>query len=201
MGSFDGKRWRAYLDEEAQEIRDEKLDHLKRNYNGPSDFLKKKLKEEDVLSVEQKIQKIESEIDEKKDDLEKFRQIQRQREVQDKLRDKKELLKEKQKKLRKVQRSGYGSEVDAWYVAASRAWKRCVKSAEHPKTDHESAVEAFEDKNLAGRVRAWKDRELDKQVDVDELVEDVERLQDQVADLNSGREDWFLDVQSVEVTQ
>ena len=201
MGNFDGQRWRPYLDKEAQEIRDEKIDHLKRNYNGPSDFIKQKLKEEDALTIEQKIQKIKSEIDEKKDDLEKFRQIQRQREMQDKLRDKKELLKEKQKKLRKVQRSGYGSEVDAWYVAASRAWKRCVKSAEHPKTDHESPVEAFEAKNMAGKVQAWKNRHLDKQVDVDELVEDVERLQDEVAELNGGSEDWFLDVQSVEVTQ
>lgn len=200
MGNFSGKRWQPYLDEETQEIRDEKLDHLKRNYDGPSDFIKQKLKEEDALTVEQKIEKVQSEIKEREEDLKKFKQIKRQREQQDKLRDKTELLREKQKKLRKVQRKDFGTEVDAWYQAASRAWKRSKKSVQHTKTDHETVAEAFHDKNMEKKVRAWKDRAMDNRVDVDELVEDVQRLQDQVEKLNGSRKDWFLDLQKVEVS-
>jgi len=31
-------------------------------------------------------------------------------------------------------------------------------------------------------------------------VEDVQRLQSQVKELNGGREDWFLDLEAVEVS-
>lgn len=190
MGSFDGTRWRPYLDEEAQEIRDEKIDHLKRKYDGPSDFIKQKLKEEEVLSIEEKIQKFESEINEKKEDLEKLKQIKREREQQDKLRDKKELLKEKQKKLRKVQReSGLSRE---------EIEQNLREEWEENRVPSHIDVDEYIQNNKEMFERRVENR-LEKTEDVDELVEDVQRLQEQVADLNGGREEWFMNLESVEV--
>ena len=201
MADFEAKDyWKLYLNEEAKERVQEIQDHLNKNYDSRSDFLKQKLLQEKPLSLEERINRKQQSLSEEQVESERLKRIKREREEQSQLRDKKELLKEKQKKLRKVQRDGYGSEEDAWYKAASRAWKRCKKSAEHAKTDHESAVEAFEEKNMTGKVQAWKDRELENKVDVDQLVEDVQRLQEQVAELNGGREEWFLDLESVEVS-
>lgn len=199
MGSFGGKRWRAYLDQEAQKIRDQKLDHLKRNYSGPSDFVKKQLKEEEVLSLEQKIEKVESEIEEKKSDLQKFRQIKRQREQQDKLRDKKELLKEKQKKLRTIQRNDVKSEEEVLADAAHQILARCEDKASKESVD-EDRFELFGKDRYQRRVDRLVEKRSVNMSRVDDLVESVQRLQNQVADLNGGPEDWFLELDKVEVS-
>jgi len=200
MGSFDGVRWRPYLDEEAQRIRDEKLDHLKRKYDGPTDFVQQKLKEEEVLSLEQKIEKIQSEIENKEKDLNKFKQIKRQREQQDKLRDKKELLKQKQKELRNVQRRGGLTEEDALANAAHKVWSKCKDKAEKPKNSEFSVIELFRKDRYQRRVYHYKDKQLEGTEKINELVEDVQRLQDQVAELNGGPEEYFMDLQKTEVS-
>lgn len=188
MGDFRGKRWRPYLDKEARKIRDEKLDHLQRKYDGPSHFLKQKLKEEKALDLEERIQKVESEINNKKSDLEKLERIKNEREQQNKLRDKKELLKEKQKKLKKAQNKIDLSQEEA----ESRALAELRDHSRFEDRDEEELrkTKAFEKKvdSLTG-------------VDVDVLVEDVERLQSDVADLNSGREDWFMDLDQDKLEQ
>jgi len=200
MGSFGGTRWRPYLDEEAQEIRDEKLDHLKRKYDGPTDFVKQKLKEEEVLSLEQKIDKVQSEIENKQKDLDKFKQIKRQREQQDKLRDKKELLKQKQKQLKQVQRRGGLTEKDALANAAHQVWNKCSSKASKPRNSDLTVVDLFTKDRYQRRVYHVKDKQLEGTEKIDELVEDVERLQNQVAELNGGPEDCFMELESMEVS-
>lgn len=181
MGDFRGKRWRPYLDEEARKIRDEKLDHLQRNYDGPSDFLKKKLKEEQALNLEERIQKLESEINNKQSDLEKLQQIKNEREQQDKLRDKKELLKQKQEKLREARKKGNLTREQAKEKALKQLkGKRVFKDMSEEDVKQTNAFEKTVE-SIVG-------------VDVDSLVEDVERLQSQVKELNGGREDWFMDL-------
>lgn len=182
MGSFEGRTLKAYLDQEARDRRDEILDHLKRNYDGPSDFFKQKLKEEKALNVEERIQKLESEVWDKKEDLDKLRQIKNEREKQDKLRDKKELLKEKQKKLREASDKANLTKEDAEQEALNqlRNHSRFSDMSEEELRE----LPAFERKvdSLLG-------------IDLDQLVEDVQRLQEQVADLNGGREEWFMDLE------
>lgn len=188
MGEFRGKRWRPYLDEEARKIRDEKLDHLQRNYDGPTDFLKQKLKEEKALDLEERIQKIESEINNKESDLEKLQRIKNEREQQDKLRDKKELLKEKQKKLKKAQNKINLSKEEAEN-------KALAELRDHSRFEDKAEEELRKTKAFKKKVDSLT------AVDVDELVEDVQRLQSQVADLNSGREDWFMDLDQDKLEQ
>jgi len=185
MGDFDGQRWRPYLDEEARERRDEIIEHLKRNYDGPSDFIKQKLIEEETLSIDEKIQKLEDDVEEKKEDLQKFKTIKREREQQDKLRDKKELLKQKQSKLEEIRDEGVDSFHEIMMYEIKQREKRGYDCS---------------DPELARTVLNRAERKFEKQPDVDELVEEVERLQRQVKELNGGREDWFLDLQSVEVS-
>lgn len=193
MGDFGGKRWRPYLDEETQKIRDEKLDHLKRNYEGPTDFLKQKLKEEKVLDIEERIQKLESEIDDKKEDVDKLRRIKNEREQQDKLRDKKELLKQKQEKLRKLSNRENKSEEEIREQVKSDVFELCQDKAEKDAVE-KTANELFESERYQRRIQQKVEKQLEDQGKVDELVEDVQRLQRQVKELNGGREDWFMDL-------
>jgi myosin heavy subunit len=184
MGKFEGKRFRVYLDQEAQQRRDEILDHLQRNYDGPSDFVKQKLEEEQALSIEEKIQKLQSEMQEKEEELKKFKQIKREREEQDRLRDKKELLKDKQKKLRKL---------------SGRNGKTEQQIREEVKEEHlENKPDRFSDEEYlekkSDRIERVVESRLSSSPDLDELVESVQRLQGQVEELNGGREDWFLDL-------
>lgn len=188
MADFQGKRWQPYLDQEARERRDEILDHLQRNYDGPSDFIKQKLLEEDALSLEEKIQKFESEVEEKKEDLEKLKRIKREREEQDRLRDKKELLRDKQEKLRKISRRETQSREEIRESVEEKILSR--------KPDHLSDQEYLSKKS--DRIDRIVEHRLTESPDVDSLVEDVQRLQRQVEELNGGRESWFMELERVE---
>ena len=200
MGSFEGKYWKIYLDEKTRERRDEILDHLKAEYNGPSDFTQQALMDEQAMSLEERIERKQQDIEEQKNELQQLKQIHREREQQDKLRDKKELLKEKQRKLRKIQRRGNVTEEDALCNAATQVWNTCVEKAGKPKNSDVSARDLFSKDRYQRRVQHFKQKQLESSEDVDQLVEDVQRLQGQVAELNGGREDWFLDLQGVEVS-
>lgn len=184
MGDFGGKRWRPYLDEEAQKIRDEKLQHLKENYEGPSDFIKKKLKEEKVLDIEERIRRAEKDLEEEKERLEKLKQVKKERDQQDRLRDKKQLLKDKQERLKEIQESGMSEE-----AVRKRVRQRQLKR-KPPRYSDEEYLEMKSD-----RVDRMVENRLESQSDLDELVEEVRRLQGQVEELNGGEGlPWFMDL-------
>jgi len=177
MTGFEIKQsYHLSLNREARERMREIQDHLEENYDGIAHFVRQKLHEEQALSIEERMNRKRQELNEVQQDLEKLQRIHREREEQDKLRDKKELLKEKQKKLREVQKKGLLSEEE---IREEEIEKR---SKYNPRENPE--------------VMEVVDRQVEKRLknrpDVDELVEDVERLQRQVAELNGGRESWFM---------
>jgi DNA anti-recombination protein RmuC len=186
MGDFEGQRWRPYLDEEARERRDEILDHLQDNYDGPSDFVKRKLMEEAALDIEERIKRAESKEQEAKEKRKRLERIKREREEQSQLRDKKELLQEKQKKLRKLRDRDSKTEEEI----REEVRERCEE-----KVRSSSQIDSVDELNIGvdERVR----RRLEKQPDFDELVEDVQRLQDEIQELNGGDElDCFMDLRA-----
>jgi len=193
MGDFDGKRWHPYLDEETQERRDQILDHLQENYEGPSDFLKEKLREEKALSIEERIERKKQKKEEAESDLERLKRIKREREQQDKLRDKRELLKEKQSKLRELadKDEKSRSEIREEVVEEMRE-----KAEGSPKID--DVDEYLEKDSIERKIDRRVDSRFSSSEDKDELVESINRLQKQVAELNGGEEDYFMDLETVD---
>lgn len=189
MGSFEGNNWKIYLNKETRERVHEIKQHLEKNYEGPSDFVQQKLVDEKTLSVEQQIEKKQTELKNLQSDLEQLKQIKREREQMDKLRDKKELLKEKQKKLRKL---GNQNTLSREQIRAEIVEKMREKAESSPK------IGDIDDYLQKDRIKTRINRKVESRVQstgsVDDLVEDVERLQKQVAELNGGREDWFMDL-------
>lgn len=194
MGSWSGKRWHPYLDEEAQERRDQILDHLKQNYDGPTHFVKEKLKEEQALDIDERIRRKEQNVNQEQEELEKLKRIRDERNTQDKLRDKRELLKEKQKKLRKIARKETKSEEEVREEVLEKMREKAESSPKISDVDEWINSDRTQQK-ISRRVES----RIESDVDVDELVESVERLQSQVAELNGGEEDYFMDIEAAEV--
>jgi len=193
MGDFEVKeRWKVYLDKPTKEKLREILDHLEDNYDGPSDFVQQKIQEEQALSIEERIKRAEQEEEEAQQKKERLKRIKQEREQQDKLRDKRELLKEKQKKLReladKEQKSR--SEVREEVVEEMRE-----KAEGSPKID--DVDEYLEKDSIQTKISRRVDREFSSSQNKDELVECINRLQKQVAELNGGKEDYFMDLETV----
>jgi len=191
MGDFPVKDyWKIYLNDEAKERVREIQDHLEENYESRSDFLRKKLKNEKALSIDERIERVKQEKREQEDKLERLKQIRREREQQDKLRDKRDLLKQKQEKLRKIQHQN---------KSESKIRKQVKQKILKDKRARFSEDEWLEKKSdkidrlVESRLESLEDQ------DVDELVEDVQRLQEQVAELNGGEEDYFMDLEQTEV--
>jgi len=156
---------------------------LQGNYDGPSEFVREKLEKETALDIEERIKRAESKEKEAKEKRKRLERIKREREEQSALRDKKELLQEKQDKLRELADKDPISREDAERQALQQLNQR-------------STFEKMGDEEVK------ETRAFDKKVDSltadqnkDELVEDVQRLQKQVADLNGGPEDYFMDLQ------
>lgn len=185
MADFDVKDyWQIYLNEEMKERVKQIQDHLEDNYEGKGDFLQAKLEQEQPLSLEDRIEKARKKREEFEEKEQRLKQIKRERSQQDKLRDKRELLKEKQKQLRKIQESGLNSEAQ---LLKEQALARVNRGYD------------IRDEEIQEYIRDSVDRALEKRPDLDELVEDVQRLQRQVAELNGGEEDYFMDLGDLEV--
>jgi len=190
MGSFDGQKWIVYLNKDARERRDEILDHLQGNYDGPSEFVREKLEQETALDIEERIKRAESKEKEAKEKRKRLERIKREREEQSALRDKKELLQEKQDKLQQVR--GRDKTED---VVREEVEDKVLRS-KPPRFSDEEYLE-----KKSARIDRMVEQELESGSDVDELVEDIERLQGEIRDLNGGEDlDCFLDLE-VEVRE
>lgn len=189
MGDFSGKKWHPHLNEEARERRDEIEDHLEKKYDNPSHFIREKLREEKPLSLEERINRKQQSLSEEQEELERLKRIQREREEQSQLRDKKELLKEKQKKLRNIQERNSSSREEIRSQVEADTLKN-----KPPRMSDEEYLEAKSE-----RIDRMVESRLDSgEADVDELVESVQRLQREVAELNSGQESWFMDLGQID---
>lgn len=185
MGDFKGNTWHIYLNQDAKERRDEIINHLEGNYDGPSEFVKQKLEQETALNIEERIERAKSEKEEYEDKIQRLQRIKQEREEQSALRDKKELLVEKQKKLRKVQKKDLDTEEEIL---------RKVKRRAEEKVSSSSQIDSLED--LAVGIDERVRRHKAKQPDLDELVEEIERLQSEICELNNGENlDCFLDLE------
>lgn len=189
MGNFTGKdTWKIYLDKQTKQKVKDLADYLENNFEGPSDYVQTKLQEEDTLSDREKYEKFKQKRDEFEEKAQQMKQVIQDREKQDKLRDKKELLKQKQSKLEEVRDTGF----------KSREEIREEEFAKRENSNHD-----FSEEEMKEAVDRAVERKLDKRLDVDELVEEVQRLQNQISELQNEDEEWFMDLQPVkqEVTQ
>ena len=196
MGDFEVKeRWKVYLDKPTKEKLHEIKEHLEENYEGPSDFVQKKIQEEEVLDIDQRIERAKQKEERHRNERKKLEQIKSEREEASKLRDKRELLKEKQKQLRKISDKGIKSEEEIRQEQVQHFREKAMNSGKVDDVDEHMNKE---------RVQNMIDRRVKKKAssnpDVDELVESVERLQSEVAELNGGREEYFMDIEAEEVT-
>lgn len=185
MANFEPQKyWKLYLDEQTRERVSEIQDHLEDHYDGKSDFLQAKLMQEQPVSLEERIKKAEKDMAEAEKKLERLKQVKSDRDQQQRLKDKRELLREKQKKLRSIQEIGYMSFRDFM-----------VEEVEKRK---DRGHELSEGVLRMCKIRA--ESKFEGQPDVDDLVRDVQRLQEEVAELNGGPEKFFMDLESVEVS-
>jgi chromosome segregation ATPase len=180
------KNWKVYLDQETQDELREIMPHLEEHYDGISDFVQQKIHEEQPLSIEQQIEQAEEEKDDVEERLKRLRSIKREQESREKLESLRSELRSKQDKLREAQESSSMSEADALYAACQRELE--YKRAQFTK------VEWLEKK--ADRVSRKAEKLMGDGRDVGSLKREVEELQEQVAELNGGREDWFISLDS-----
>ncbi|MFB6099840.1 MAG: hypothetical protein ABEK16_01075 [Candidatus Nanohalobium sp.] len=190
MSKWSGGRTEIYHNKKIKQLIDEKKNHLKEHYEGPTDFFQQKLEEEETLSLEEKIEVLDEEIEDMRQEKEKLERIKEERKEQKTLKDKKERLQEKQEKLE--------------------------EKSEEDFVDREEAEEQVLE-NLKDRAGAWQDMNdeeikdtpaFDKKVErlvfdedeFEDLRQEVEQLQEEVADLQGERPDWFLNLEQIEVT-
>lgn len=185
MSEWNKQYWKIYLDKETRRRVEEILDHLDDHYEGPSDYVQQKLMEEDALSIEERIRRNKQKKQEFDEKIERLKQIKKEREQSKKLQDKKELLKTKQKRYREILEEGLKSEEE---IREERRQKR--KERGHDLSDPE--IQKYIEKNVQ--------RQLDKQPDVEELIQDIERLQSEITELESQK-DWFIDESKLEVAR
>jgi hypothetical protein len=183
--------WKIYLNEDAKQRVREIQDHLEENYESRSDFLRDKLKQEKAMDIDERISRAEQEMKQYQDKLERLKQIKREREQQDKLRDKRDLLKQKQQKLQEYSGKTQMSKEDI---------RNQVEQELREKFDEADRVDDVEEKMqeeyTQRKINARVESRHEESVNVDQLIEDVQRLQRQVADLNGGEEDYFMDLEN-----
>jgi len=195
MGSFEGRTWKIYLDEETREQVHQIKEHLQEHYDGPSDFVQEKLHEEEALDIDERINRARQEKKELDEKLSRLQQMKTDREEASMLRDKRELLKSKQEKLtemRKEDNSVSKSREEVRQEVVEEIREKCRSS---PKVD--DVDEHLESERVQSRIEHRVDSRMPDK-DVDQLVQDVRRLQEEVAELNGGRESYFLDLETGE---
>jgi len=188
MGEIKIKQsYNVYLDEKSREKLHEIKQHIEENYGGISSFVQAKIQEEQPLSIEQKIQQAKQEEREAAERRKQLEQIHNERQEQSALRDKRELLEQKQEKLQEL--DGAPSKD----VVRSRVEDEML----------ERKPSRFSDEEYLEKKKRQIDRRvesrLDEMPDVEQLVEDIQRLQDEICDLNGGEDlDCFMDVEPQE---
>jgi len=186
MGNFDGNIWKIYLDKKAREKRDEIIDHLEENYDGPSDFATQALEDEDALSPQQKLERIQKDKKEIERKEKKLKQVIEDRERQQKLRDKREALKKKQQRLRKISQGANSEE---------EIRKQMIEKEKERKVAHLTEEEWLEKRS--DHIEKKVQNRLEEDVDIDSLVQEVQELQEEVSELNGGEEDFFMELEAI----
>lgn len=167
--------------------------HLEKEYDGFTDFVESKMHQElsEVPDLEEKIDNLESELQEKMKRLESLKQKKQRQDRQQNLRSKEKKLRRVQDKIRFLQDNEVKSEEEIRENKRLKMKNRAGMDVSDPETQKliDRAVE----------------KELEKQPDMDAdlgtLVEEARRLQSEIAELNGGREDWFLEIEELEEVQ
>jgi len=180
---WEGSAIRISLNKDARDLIEEKRNHLEENYEGPSHFFRQKLEEEEVLSVDEKIKQIRTQKQELENKLSKYQQIKNERSKQQLLNQKKQELKTLQESLKQVRMNELPTESD---IRQEETEKRKERGYDVSDSKVQEAIER--------RVR----KRLENQPDVKELRSRISQLQSEVAELNGGREDWFMDLSQQE---
>ena len=186
MGDFKGGSWHIYLNKDTKERRDEILDHLQSNYDGPSDFVAEKLQQETALNIDERIERAKSEKEQYEEKINRLKQIKKDRNKASLLRDKKELLQEKQKKLRNLPDDG------------SYTREQIRNEVENKLLDKKLSSYSDEEylEKKSDKIKRIVDSRMDDAPNVDQLVNDVQRLQNEIKELNNGEAlDCFMSIQ------
>lgn len=165
-------------------LTDDFVEYLEAEYNGPTEFLETALRREknQKPSLEERIEELDNQLQEKKQKKQRLIQKRRQRQKQDELERKKRKLQDLQKEVERISREGLTSRTEAEEQVLSKYRTR-------------SRFEGMSDDEIQEEI------EFERQVQnlmtdesrVQELVQEIQRLQDEVAELNGGPEDWFID--------
>jgi len=189
---WEGSRAEIYFNEQIQELIKQKKNHLVETYEGPTEFFQRKLEREDVLSPEEKLEQIQEKKQEILNEEERLTEKIRERERDQKLDELEDKLRDKQDRLDSLLSSEFVSREEA----EQQALKSLKSDSRRGWTDDKNDEEIMD-------TRAFK-KKVDKLVctedEVEDLKKEVDRLQRRVAELNEGREEWFLDLQEIEVS-
>jgi len=91
-------RYHLYVNQKTKERMKEIENHLQEKYDGISDFVEKKMQEEQALDIDERIRRKKQEKREAKEDLKQLKQVKKDRNQRKELDEKEPVLKEKQEK-------------------------------------------------------------------------------------------------------
>lgn len=186
--SFEIKsRYHLYVNQKTKERMKEIENHLQEKYDGISDFVEKKMQEEQALDIDERIRRKKQEKREAKEDLKQLKQVKKDRNQRKELDEKEPVLKEKQEKLREV--------VSEDGMSREEAEKKVFAQLEDRAAFQDMGEEEIKQTNSFKS----KVEELVSSHDVDQLVEEIIQLQERVQELNGGPEDYFMDLDQSDV--
>jgi len=191
-GDWEGDSKHLYFNDKHKELIEEKKEHLKTNYDGIGDFFLQALIEEQTLSPEEKLKQIEEKEEEIKNEKQRLKDKIRQRERDEKLDELEDKLRSKQDKLDSL----LGGDFVNREEAEQQALNSLKSDSRRDWTDDKSDEEIMDTRAFEKKV----DKLVCTEDEVEELKKEVDRLQRKVAELNGGREEWFLDLQESEVS-
>jgi len=187
---WEGGGEKVYFNKEIIEVVNRKKEHLIQNYDGPTDFFQSKLEQEETLSPEEKLEQIEEKEEEIKSEKQRLKEKIRERERDQKLSELEDKLRDKQDRLDSLLEGDFVSREEAEEKALNKLSDRSGAWSDMTESEIRD-TRAFE-KHV--------DELVCTEDDVEQLKKEVDRLQRNVAELNGGREDWFLELDSMEVT-
>lgn len=179
--AWGGNRVNIYINQEAKERIEEIRPHLEQEYEGPSDFFKTKLKQEEPLDLEEKIEEKEREKVELEADIQELKKRKKAQNQERRLKELEGDLKEKQESLEEAKEDDRRSRDEI---------------IEDIKEKHRQSGREIDDE-LMDKIEANADRKISRRPNLDELSQEISEIQEEIMELDPDREEkpeWFLEV-------
>jgi len=171
------------------------IDHLEQEYDGFTDFVECKLREErnEMPDLEKKIEEKEEKLDQLYEELQGLKEKKERQENRELLEEKRQRLRDLQKEFKRLQRDGLVSRDEAEEKVLSKARSRVM----YQDLSDEEIVSELGEENFENQV----ERHLVDKEQLSDLRKEISSLQDEIESLNGGREDFFIDLDDHEEVQ